>query len=352
MNEFLSIVVISYETPRELPRTLYSLSPHFQQGIAAEDYEVIVVDNGSRRPPEATDFTDLGIDLTVLHVDQPTSSPCRAVNLGLDSSCGAAVGVFIDGARLASPGLLRRAREALSLDPRAVVGSRGRYLGPMMQRHSMRFGYDRDVEDGLLERIDWKHNGYDLFKISVFDEVSGPGWHGQVGESNSLFMRRGLWRELGGYDEAFVSPGGGFVNLDTWERACHLPDVSPILLIGEATFHQFHGGVATNVPRKDVKTLRREYIELRGHDHTRPKVPVSVWGSFVVTPPPDEIGRHEVTPADRMHDGPMKDLLDLGAPRVVPVPSDRRAALARQLRRLWRRVPPPVRRAVDSLRRR
>jgi glycosyltransferase involved in cell wall biosynthesis len=352
MSMFLSIIVVSYEMGRELPRTLYSLSPLFQQGMTSEDYEVIVVDNGSRRPPSADEFADLGLDLTVLHVEGPTHSPARAVNLGLDRSCGAAMGVCIDGARIASPGLLRRAREALELHPRAVVGSRGRYLGPMMQRRSMRYGYDRAVEDRMLESIDWQHNGYGLFSISVFDEVSAPVWHGQVGESNSLFLRRELWCELQGYDEAFGSPGGGFVNIDAWERACHLPDAMPILLLGEATFHQYHGGAATNVHRREVKTFRDEYTAIRGKKHRRPNVPTSFWGSFVHKPPPEElVPDKSITPADRMVSGPMKGLIVWNdgktGGRLRRTLRPRVKALAR---RWWRALPGAVRRPIRRIR--
>ena len=43
----VSVVVVVYNMAREAPRTLYSLSAAYQRDISAEDYEVIVVDNGS-----------------------------------------------------------------------------------------------------------------------------------------------------------------------------------------------------------------------------------------------------------------------------------------------------------------
>ena len=46
----LSVVVVAYNMTRELKRTLYSLSPKFQRDVKAQDYEVIVVDNGSTLP--------------------------------------------------------------------------------------------------------------------------------------------------------------------------------------------------------------------------------------------------------------------------------------------------------------
>ena len=189
----------------------------------------------------------------------------------------------------------------------------------MMQRRAMKFGYDQALEDAMLERIDWRHNGYELFNVSVFDETSRPVWHSQVAETNTLFMRRAMWRELGGFDPAFESPGGGFVNLDTWHRACHLPDARPVLLLGEATFHQFHGGVATNRPQREVVAFRDEYIRIRGEDYERPAVAPAFWGSFTVEPHEEEFlrerGRH---PRERMLSGPMAGLLDVTDDTATP----------------------------------
>ena len=70
---------------------------------------MIVVDNGSATPPTAGEFESLGIDLRVLHYPHPTHSPVGAVNYGLNQSVGHYVCVYIDGARIASPGLLREA---------------------------------------------------------------------------------------------------------------------------------------------------------------------------------------------------------------------------------------------------
>jgi glycosyltransferase involved in cell wall biosynthesis len=46
----VSVVVVAWDMPGELPRTLASLSPSMQRGMAAGSYEVIVVDNGSDPP--------------------------------------------------------------------------------------------------------------------------------------------------------------------------------------------------------------------------------------------------------------------------------------------------------------
>lgn len=283
MGPDLSIVLVSYNIARELPRTLRSLSPAYQRGISADRYEVIVVDNGSREPPQAAAFAHLGLHLQLLACPEPTVTPVQAINQGLAAARGRHQAVMIDGARLVSPGLLALALEALQLSPLAVVGSRGRYLGPGRQSLTMRFGYNQRVEDRLLARSGWEHDGYRLFAHSVFDESSGITWFDpDVTESNTVFMARELWQELGGYDERFQLPGGGLVNLDLWKRACEFPGAVPVLLLGEASFHQFHGGVATNNADQTRGWLQQcdEYARIRGVAYAPPRTPLRHWGVF------------------------------------------------------------------------
>ena len=61
----LSCVVVAYNMSRELPRTAYTLT-RGQKGIDPADYEVVIVDNGSREPVEAGRFVDLGVDVRVI----------------------------------------------------------------------------------------------------------------------------------------------------------------------------------------------------------------------------------------------------------------------------------------------
>jgi len=242
----LSVVVVVHNMAREAPRTLYSLSAAYQRNIAAEDYKVIVVDNGSTPPFDAKVIDGLAGNFRLLRLDPAPPSPVRAINRGLAEARGEIVGVMIDGARIATPGLLHFARSGVELYPRAAAVTLGWYLGRDLQRWSMEAGYNQQREDEMLASIGWPGDGYRLFEIGAFDEGSVDGWFSQIDETNALFMSRESWDLLGGVDERFDARGGGYVNSDTLTRALELPDSELVVLLGEATFHQVHGGIAKN----------------------------------------------------------------------------------------------------------
>lgn len=265
----LSIVVVAWEMARELPRTLETLSPRMQRGVAHTPYEVIVVDNGSEPAMTVPDEPWLSL----LRVEDGGRSPARAVNAGLGRAAAELVGVVVDGARMASPGLVRHALLARRLHERPVIGTLSFHLGPDLQQRSMQDGYGAAREDELLASVDWRSDGYRLFDVSVLAASSAGGWFQPAAESNALFLPRSMWQELGGFDERFVSPGGGFVNLDAYARAWALPRSQPVILLGEGTFHQFHGGVSTNVSRPPTRAFQEEYEAIRGAPFRAP------WGA-------------------------------------------------------------------------
>ncbi len=269
----LSIIVNFHNMGREAVRTLHTLSCRYQRGVAEDAYEVIAIDHGSSVPLDEAMVRSHGRNFRlVTHAPGTVPvSPARALNAAAADSAGDAVAVCIDGARMLTPGIVRFMLAAVDgfVDP--VVATLGWHLGPAVQNESMLAGYDQAAEDRLLESIDWRRDGYELFRVSCLAASSAVGWFRPIAESNCLALRRRTYERLGGFDERFGEAGGGLVALDFYRRACAAAS-DLVLLLGEGTFHQFHGGVATNVPtdRHPYTRFHDEYIRLRGERFVPP----------------------------------------------------------------------------------
>jgi glycosyltransferase involved in cell wall biosynthesis len=277
----VSVIVVVYNMAREAPRTLYSLSAAYQRHFAADDYEVIVVDNGSAPPFDPDVLAQLEGNFRLIRMEQAPPSPVPAINRGLAEARGKLIGVMIDGARIASPGLIAMAAMADRLADRAAILTLGFHVGSQVQPKSVLQGYNQEIEDRLLAESRWMENGYRLFDISVFALSSAGGWFKPISESNAIFMRKVLWNEIGGFDVRFQSPGGGYVNLDTLSRAVALPGVTVVTLLGEGTFHQVHGGVATNARDNVQDAFQAEYAAIRGGPFKTPAYKSLYFGSAI-----------------------------------------------------------------------
>ncbi|MGH8976747.1 MAG: glycosyltransferase family 2 protein [Acidimicrobiia bacterium] len=274
----LSIVVVAYGMARELPRTLKSLAVPAQRDIEPDDYEVVLVDNGTPGGLDPSLARHFPGELRTHRLDAAPPSPAFAANQGIALARGDLIGLVIDGARMASPGLLATARLAGGLAARPIITSPAYHLGATTHMDAAAEGYDERVEDELLAAARWEEDGYELFTISTLAGSSGRGWFGPMGESSALFMRKKLWQELGGLDERFALPGGGLVNHDLYRRACASPGVQLVTLLGEGTFHQFHGGAATT-RRFTWDEMHADYRAIRGLDYRPPEnVPIYIGG--------------------------------------------------------------------------
>ena len=273
----LSVVVIFYNMRREAPRTLYSLSEMYQKNTAGLKYEVIAVDNGSPEPLDESTVKSMGENFRYIYFDARTPSPCEALNYGVKLAQGKLITLCIDGARILSPGILNYSMLASRLYENPFIYTLGMHIGNKAQNYLVEENYGRLDEDALMDSINWKQNGYLLFEISSVAPSSGNGYFSKLNESNCITMPRAAYQKLGGFDERFRSAGGGLTNLDFFNQLNERNDMNPVMLLGEATFHQFHGGTATNVPPKDHpwKKMNEEYTLIRGKPYSpRRKKPV------------------------------------------------------------------------------
>ncbi|NQX87766.1 MAG: glycosyltransferase family 2 protein [Halioglobus sp.] len=268
----LSVLLISYDMSREVPRTLQGLSRPYQQGGRDLEYEVILVDNGSPRPLDPATWAQIDTPVRLIQLQDAPPSPVRAINIALERARGDIICLMIDGAHILTPGVFRMALACYAAFDDPVVATRYFWLGPGSQNETIAEGYDQAAEDQLLAGINWPEDGYRLFEIGS-PLRSGPeniNWLNRMFESNCLFMRRALFEQQGGADERFDFPGGGFINLDIFNRAVDAPGVTATQLIGEGCFHQLHGGTTTNVSREErdasLAKYRKQYEEIRGHD--------------------------------------------------------------------------------------
>jgi len=191
---------------------------------------------------------------------------------------------MVDGARLVTPGILSLAAAAFRAYRDPTVAVLGWHLGEDLQHRSIAGGYDQAREDAFLAAIDWPRSGYRLFEIAVLTGSCVGGWFRPIGESNAVFVRRDAYGRLGGFDERFDFPGGGFVNLDFFRRAVLRKGSELVILLGEGTFHQLHGGIATNArseqERQDLqRRWETQYKALRGGAFDMPeKRPIYLGG--------------------------------------------------------------------------
>lgn len=277
----LSVIVAFYNMEREAPRTLYTLSSTYQRGVSESDYEVIAVDCGSDTPLDEAMVRSFGKQFRLVRMP-PNPSPAASINRAALSSRGELITICIDGARMLSPGILRLTLASFRAFENPVTATASMHLEPGIQRKTILEGYNSKVEDQLLESIDWRSNGYELFRISVLAGSSNNGCFCHIHESNCLTVRRDTFRKLGGLDERFRSAGGGLVNLDYYKRAIQYCNDS-ILLLGECTFHQIHGGVVTNSTNLGVVLpFLEEYQDIRNEPFCSTEKQPLLFGS--VTP--------------------------------------------------------------------
>jgi cephalosporin hydroxylase len=280
----LSIVVVFYNMRREAARTLHSLSRAYQEDLGDVTYEVIAVENGSADDQKlGAEFVEsFGPEFRYLDLGADAEpSPVLALNRGIRAGRGRAFALMIDGAHVLTPGVLHFGLAGLTTYAPAIVATQQWYVGPGQQGDAMENGYDQDYEDRLFDAIRWPSAGHRLFEIGHF--VGDRDWLDGVWESNCMFVPRAQLEQVGCFDESFSMPGGGYANLELYERLGSSPDVTVCTIMGEGSFHQVHGGTTTNQidaaeRRSRVFGYSEHYADLRGRAFKGPGKPLHFVG--------------------------------------------------------------------------
>jgi len=262
----LTVIINFYNMRREAMRTLATLSDQYQKGCDHINFEVIAIDHGSSEPLDADLVQSFGENFRYQYVRTDGVSPCHVLNAAVEDATSEYVLISIDGARMFSPGVVAECFAAAEHFDHPFVFGLNAHIGPKKQFLLLEEGYTQADEDALLTTINWREDGYRLFDISCLGRlkaiVDGPN------ESNIVFMKRADFQAVGGYNSAFVSPGGGYASIDFFRRSVQTPFIDPVLLIGEATFHQMHGGAVTGAHGEGRKAkmmaMKQEYAEITG----------------------------------------------------------------------------------------
>ena len=220
---------------------------------------------------------------------------------------------MIDGAHVLTPGVLHFGMLGLSTYAPAVVSDAAVVRRPRRAARGRGQGLRRGLRGPALRA--------DRMAGRRLPAVRHRALHRRprlvrraVGEQ--LHLRAALAARPGRRDgpRASIAPGGGFANLDFFERMTTSPRINLVTILGEGSFHQVHGGTTTNAPesaeRKELLgSYGEQYAEIRGNVFKSPAKIVHYVGAL-----PDAARR---TKARRM-----------GAPvyfKLAHVDGDRRA---------------------------
>ena len=267
----LSIVVVVHRMREQAMRTLFSLSRRYQRACAGLDYEVLVMENDSEEALVPAEVAALGPEFRYRLREDRSGTPVPALNEGAALARGRLLCLMVDGARMVTPGVVRHGCDAAGAAEHPLVVVPGYHLERRGRGSGADFSHtgscDAEADRAALAAIDWPGDGYRLFEVAVWSGANRTGYLNPMIESNCLICRRRDFEAIGGADPAFGQPGGGMVNLDLYRRLGLYPGMRLIVLPGEGSFHQFHGGVTTrHDPGREALTaaFRARYEALRG----------------------------------------------------------------------------------------
>jgi len=181
----LSIVIPTFERRHLLERTLRSV---LAQDVAPEDYEVVVVVDGST-DGTAQYLRTLHPECSLKIVEQANAGPARARNAGIAASSGEIV-LFLDDDCLCERDLVRRHLRAHGPDANQIV------FGPHLVAP--------DAAGGLAAELIARSSARYFSRMA---DQGGPRSAFEVWITSNCSLPRSLLLSIGGYDEQCSFPG-------------------------------------------------------------------------------------------------------------------------------------------------
>ena len=261
----VSIILIAYKMRSQLRNTLLTLHADYQRQCSMRDYEVIVVENSSDENLDQATIDALPGNIHYFLREEESQSPVPAINFAFERCRGKYIGLIMDGARMLSPGVIHHAITAYGMTTEAITVMPGYHLGEQEQHMHDSADAALAAERALLDSVDWREDGYELFRVSTFSGANRRGYLHPILECNCLFASRVNYRRVGDADPRFMQPGGGSVNLHIYRALGMLPGTELFVVPGEGSFHQFHGGVSTSAYDGRDEELARHLAQLKSY---------------------------------------------------------------------------------------
>ena len=258
----ISVILIGYKMPGQLRNTLATLTAGYQRDVSALDYEVIVVENSSDDPLTDDYVQSLPGNFHYFLQENTGRTPVPAINFAFEQCRGNYIGLIMDGARMLSPGVISTADMASRLDANTLTVVPGYHLGEQEQHFNEDPTLALHAEQQLLASVDWRSDGYELFAISTFSGANRRGYLHPIMECNCLFASRESYAEIGYADPQFTLHGGGSINLHMYRSLGMRPQSRVVILPGEGSFHQYHGGVTTSAYADREAEIERHRTQL------------------------------------------------------------------------------------------
>lgn len=263
-NPVLSVVVIGFRMAAQLANTLFTLGPQYQRNVERLDYEVVVVENESDDCLDRAQLDALPANFRYFRRREQGRSPVAAINLGFAESRGDYIGLLVDGARMLSPRVLEYATLAWRMDSDSITTVPGYHIGNEQHHAISDASAAYAAEAALLASIDWRANGYLLFEVATIGGGNRNGYLQPFMESNCVFASRRHFERIGFADPRFQLDGGGSINLHIFRALGMHPRTRLVVLPGEGSFHQYHGGVTTRAREDRAAELAAHKRQLHG----------------------------------------------------------------------------------------